>query len=59
MSEITRQELKQELRENFLKEEAITKLLINHGDPNANIYPFSEDITKEELAEIFLSQNTK
>ncbi len=37
---MTRQELKQELREDSLKEETITKLFLNHGNPNPKIYPF-------------------
>ena len=52
-SQLTRQELKAYIRQHPSDEEAIRELFINRRHPDAKVYPFPYDMTKEELTEVF------
>lgn len=54
-TQMTRKELKNYIRENPTDDEAIRELFINRRSPNARIYPFPYNMTKEELDNLFRS----
>jgi len=57
-SELTRQELKTYIRQHPTDDEAIRELFVNRRHPDAKIYPFPYEMTKEELAEVFQSKTS-
>lgn len=56
-SEMTRKELKAYIRQHPTDDEAIRELFINRRDPNAKVYPFPYEMSKEELDQIFRLKN--
>ncbi len=57
-SQLTRQELKTYICQHPTDDEAIRELFVNRRHPDAKIYPFPYNMTKEELAEVFRHKNS-
>ncbi|BCL35070.1 DUF6887 family protein [Nostoc sp. MS1] len=55
--QMTRQELKAYIRENPTDDEAIRELFLKRRSPHTKIYPSPENMTKEELLDIFRQKN--
>jgi hypothetical protein len=53
---MTRKELKTYIRQNPTDDEAIRELFVNRRSPNAKIYPYPYNMTKEELDNVFRPQ---
>lgn len=58
-TQMSRKELKSYIRQHPTDDDAIRELFINRRSPNAKIYPFPYEMSKEELDEIFRSANQK
>ena len=56
-TQMTRKALKAYIRQHPTNEEAIRELFINRRHPNAKVYPFPYDMTKEELNEVFRAKS--
>jgi hypothetical protein len=54
--QMTRKELKTYIRQNPTDDEAIRELFVNRRSPNAKIYPYPYNMTKEELDNVFRPQ---
>ncbi len=52
-TQISRKELKYYIGQHPTDDEAIRELFINRRSPDAKIYPFPYDMSKQELDEIF------
>lgn len=57
LKKMTRQELKAYIRENPTDDEAIRELFVYRRSPNAKTYPSPQSMTKEELRNIFRTNN--
>lgn len=57
-TQMTRKELKTYIRQNPTDDDAIRELFVNRRSPNAKIYPYPFNMTKEELDDIFRPKRT-